>query len=209
MQDIIPSLEMVFIIDMLAAVSFAVSGALVASRKGLDILGFMWLAVITGVGGGTVRDLVLDVPVFWIVDPAHIIACLITATIMFFVVPVLASRLRSVLWFDALGLALVTVVGTVKGLEAHTGPLIAVVMGVTTASVGGIIRDVVGGEQSVIMRREIYVTAAVAGGVTYIGLAAVGLGDLIAAIASFLVTFIIRGMAITYNWSLPTRNASR
>lgn len=209
MQDIIPSLELIFIIDMLAAVAFAVSGALVASRKGLDILGFMWLAVITGVGGGTVRDLVLDVPVFWIVDPAHIIACLITATIMFFVAPVIASRLRSVLWFDALGLALVTVVGTVKGLEADTGPLIAVVMGVTTASVGGIIRDVVGGEQSVIMRREIYVTAAVAGGVTYIGFAAVGLGGLIAAIASFLVTFIIRGMAITYNWSLPTRNASR
>lgn len=68
---------------MLAAVSFAVSGALVASRKGLDILGFMWLAVITGIGGGTVRDLVLGVPVFWIVDPPHIIACLITATLIF------------------------------------------------------------------------------------------------------------------------------
>lgn len=100
-------------------------------------------------------------------------------------------------------------VGTVKGLEADTGPLIAVVMGVTTASVGGIIRDVVGGEQSIIMRREIYVTAAVAGGVTYISLAALGLGGVLAAITSFLVTFIIRGLAITYNWSLPTRNNFR
>lgn len=203
MLEIIPNIELIFIIDMLAAVSFAVSGALVASRKGLDILGFMWLAVITGVGGGTVRDLVLDVPVFWIVDPAHIIACLITATIMFFVAPVIASRLHYVLWFDAVGLAFVTVVGTVKGLEANTGPLIAVVMGVTTASVGGIIRDVVGGEQSIIMRREIYVTAAVAGGVTYIALAALGLGGIIAAISSFLVTFIIRGSAITFNWAMP------
>lgn len=194
---------------MLAAVSFAVSGALVASRKGLDILGFMWLAVITGIGGGTVRDLVLGVPVFWIVDPPHIIACLITATLIFFVAPAITSRLRQVLWFDAVGLALVTVVGTVKGLEADTGPLIAVVMGVTTASVGGIIRDVVGGEQSIIMRREIYVTAAVAGGVTYISLAALGLGGVLAAITSFLVTFIIRGLAITYNWSLPTRNNFR
>jgi len=207
--EIIPNLELIFIIDMLAAVTFAVSGALVASRKGLDILGFMWLAVITGVGGGTMRDLVLDLPVFWIADPAHIIACLITATIMYFVAPTIASRLRQVLWFDALGLALVTVVGTVKGLEADTGPLIAVVMGVTTASVGGIIRDVVGGEQSIIMRQEIYVTAAVAGAVTYISLAAFGLEGIMAATASFLVTFIIRGLAITYNWSLPTRYVSR
>lgn len=203
MLEIIPNLDLIFIIDMLAAVSFAVSGALVASRKGLDIIGFMWLAVITGVGGGTVRDLVLDVPVFWIVDPTHILACIITAIIMFFVAPVIASRHRQVLWFDALGLAMVTVVGTVKGLEVGTGPLIAVVMGVTTASVGGIIRDVVGGEQSIIMRREIYVTAAVAGGLAYIGLEAIGFGGIIAAIASFMTTFIIRGLAITYNWSLP------
>ena len=69
--------ELIFITDILAAISFAISGALVASRKGLDILGFMWLAVITGVGGGTVRDLVLDVPVFWVVEPVHVLACLI------------------------------------------------------------------------------------------------------------------------------------
>lgn len=203
MHDIIPNAELIFIIDMLAAVSFAVSGALVASRKGLDILGFMWLAVITGVGGGTVRDLVLDVPVFWIVDPAHVIACLITATIMFFVAPFAESRLKLVLWFDAIGLSFVTVVGTVKGLDTGTGALIAVVMGVMTASVGGIIRDVIGGEQSIIMRREIYVTASVIGAMSYIGLTALDVELFIAATAAFIVTFAIRGLAMTLNWSLP------
>lgn len=206
MQDIIPNAELIFLIDMLAAVSFAVSGALVASRKNLDILGFMWLAVITGVGGGTVRDLILDIPVFWVANPAHIVACLLTAAIMFFVAPHVESRLRLVLWFDAIGLSFVTVVGTVKGLENDTGPLIAIVMGVMTASVGGIIRDVIGGEKSIIMRREIYVTAAVLGAVCYIGLTTFDLAPSIAAITSFIITFVIRGLALTFNWSLPSHN---
>lgn len=83
MLEIAASFHFTFVTDMLAAVSFAVSGSLVASRQGLDIVGFMWLAVLTGVGGGTVRDLLLDVPVFWIVQPAHVVACLLAASVMF------------------------------------------------------------------------------------------------------------------------------
>lgn len=203
-EDFVTNFGLVFIIDMLAAVSFAVSGALVASRKGLDILGFMWLAVITGVGGGTLRDLILDVPVFWVVNSVHLIACLLTATIMFFVAPLVESRLKFVLWFDALGLAFVSVVGTVKGLDTGAGPLVAIVMGVITASVGGIIRDVVGGEKSIIMRREIYVTAAVVGAMCYIGLISFGIDRVISAIAAFFATFSTRGLAIVFNWSLPS-----
>lgn len=204
MFEIAQSFQLTFVTDMLAAVAFAVSGSLVASRKGLDIFGFMWLAFLTGVGGGTVRDVVLDVPVFWIVEPAHVVACLLTATLMFFVAPKVASRMQLVLWFDAIGLALVTVVGTVKGLDHGVAPLIAVVMGVVTATVGGILRDIVGNEKSIILRREIYVTAAVLGGSTYVGLSTLELGLTEAAIAAFLVTFIVRGLAMTYNWSLPS-----
>ena len=203
-EDFVTNFGLVFIIDMLAAVSFAVSGALVASRKGLDILGFMWLAVITGVGGGTLRDLILDVPVFWVVNPVHLIACLLTATIMFFVAPLVESRMKFVLWFDALGLAFVSVVGTVKGLDTGAGPLVAIVMGVITASVGGIIRDVVGGEKSIIMRREIYVTAAVVGAICYIGLTSLGVERVGAAVAAFFATFSTRVLAIIFNWSLPS-----
>ncbi len=204
MQSIIPIPELIFMLDMMAAVAFAVSGALVASRKGLDVVGFMWLAFITGVGGGTLRDLILGVPVFWIVDTAHIYACFVTAVVMFFIAPMVESRKRLVLWYDAIGLAFVTVVGTVKGLEAGTGPLIAVVMGVMTATVGGIIRDVVSGEPSVIMKREIYVTAAVAGGAAFVVVSSFQLPNTIAAISGFLTTFLVRGCTIIYNWSLPS-----
>src|SRR5688572_32398917 len=94
--------------DILAAVVFAVSGAFVASRKRLDVMGFMWLAVITGVGGGTVRDLVLGVPVFWVQNPVHVSACLVTAVVMHFLAPLVEARHQTLLWLDAFGLAFVT-----------------------------------------------------------------------------------------------------
>ena len=190
-------------VDILAAVSFAVSGALVASRKGLDILGFVWLAVLTGVGGGTLRDLLLGVPVFWVAEPLHVMACIATAVVVHFIAPLIESRYRLVLWFDALGLALVTVAGTAKGLDNGTGALVAVAMGVVTGSVGGIIRDLVGNEPSVILRHEIYVTASVLGACAYVLLILLALPRLEAAAAGVLFTFIVRGLAITFNWSLP------
>ena len=189
--------------DMFAAVAFAASGALVASRKGLDVLGFMWLAVLTGVGGGTVRDLVLDVPVFWVVNPVHLTACLLTAVIVYLAAPWIESRRTLVLWFDALGLALVTIAGTAKGLDNGTGALVAIVMGVVTGSVGGIIRDLVGQERSVILRRDIYVPAAALGACAYVVFDALSLPWLNPAVIGVCVTFAVRGLAIRFNWSLP------
>jgi uncharacterized membrane protein YeiH len=189
--------------DVLAAVVFAVSGALVASRKGMDVMGFMWLAVVTGVGGGTVRDVILNVPVFWVQNPVHLSACLLTAVVMHFVAPHVESRYRTLLWFDAFGLALVTVAGTVKALDVGAPALVAVVMGVVTGSLGGIIRDTLGHVPSVILRHEIYMTASALGACAYIALNAAGAGRVAAMVAGFLVTFAIRGLAITYGWSLP------
>ena len=189
--------------DVLAAVVFAVSGALVASRKGLDVMGFMWLAVITGVGGGTVRDLILDVPVFWVQEPVHVSVCLVTAVVMHFVAPLVESRYRTLLWFDAFGLALVTVAGTAKALDLAVPAVVAIAMGAVTGVVGGIIRDTLGHEPSVLLRHEIYVTASVLGACTYVGLNGLGLDRLTAMIAGFLVTFSVRGLAIRFGWSLP------
>lgn len=189
--------------DVFAAVVFAVSGALVASRKGMDVMGFVWLAVITGVGGGTVRDLLLGVPVFWVQNPVHVSACLVTAVAMHVVAPLVESRYRALLWFDAFGLSLVTVAGTVKALDAGAPALVAIVMGVVTGSVGGIIRDTLGQVPSVILRHEIYVTASVLGACTYVLLAGFGAGRLVAMIAGLLVTFVVRGLAIRFGWSLP------
>ena len=195
--------RLLYLFDILAVVVFAVSGALVASRKAMDVMGFMWLAVITGVGGGTVRDLILNVPVFWVQHPVHVSACLITAVVMHFVAPLVESRYRTLLWFDAFGLALVTIAGTVKALDVGAPALVAIVMGAVTGSVGGIIRDTLGHLPSVLLRHEIYVTASVLGATVYVGLDAFGFGRLAAMISGFLVTLIVRGLAIRFGWSLP------
>lgn len=194
-------------LDLFAAVAFAITGALVASRKELDILGFIWLAVITGVGGGTVRDLVLGVPVFWVADPTPVIACMMTAIIVHFSAHLMESRYRYILLFDAFGMALVAVVGTAKGLDAGTGVLVAVMMGVMTAALGGIIRDTLGQEPSIILRREIYVAAALIGAMGYVAVLAI-VGDRIWAMAfGFILAFGVRVAALRFNWSLPAYRA--
>ena len=195
--------RLVHFFDVVAAVVFAVSGALVASRKGMDVMGFMWLAVATGVGGGTVRDVILNVPVFWVQNPVYVSACLLTAVVMHFIAPLVESRYKTLLWFDTFGLALVTVAGTVKALDVGASALVAIVMGVVTGSVGGIIRDTLGHIPSVILRHEIYVTASVLGACAYIALNALGPSRPVAMFGGFLVTFVVRGLAIKYGWSLP------
>jgi len=207
MQPIVINSENLFrlvhFFDVLAAVVFAVSGALVASRKGLDVMAFMWFAVITGVGGGTVRDLILDVPVFWVQNPVYVSVCLVTAVVMHFLSPLVESRYRTLLWFDAFGLALVTVAGTVKASDVGASALVAIAMGTVTGTVGGIIRDTLGGEPSVLLSQEVYVTASVLGAFTYVGLHGLDVGRFSAMIAGFLVTFIVRSLAIKFHWALP------
>jgi uncharacterized membrane protein YeiH len=187
---------------------FAVSGSLVASRKKLDLMAFMWFAVITGVGGGTVRDLILGVPVFWVRHPAHVAACLATAAVMHFLAPLVESRYRTLLWFDAFGLALVTVAGTVKAADVGVPALVAIAMGAVTGIVGGIIRDTLGHVPSVLLAQEIYVTASVLGACSYVGLSSAGAGRPAAMVAAFLVTFTVRGLAIRFGWSLPVFRAA-
>jgi uncharacterized membrane protein YeiH len=200
--------RLVHFFDVVAAVVFAVSGSLVASRKRLDVMGFIWLAVITGVGGGTVRDLILNVPVFWVQNPIHVSACLTTAVAMHFIAPLVESRYKTLLWFDAFGLALVTVAGTVKASDVGAPALVAVAMGAVTGCVGGIIRDTLGHVPSVLLSHEIYVTASVLGACTYVGLNNLGVGRLAAMIAAFVVTVGVRGLAIRFGWSLPVFRAS-
>ncbi len=207
MQPVVLNSENLFrlvqFFDVLAAVVFAVSGALVASRKGLDVMAFIWFAVITGVGGGTVRDLILDVPVFWVQNPVYVSVCLVSAVVMHFLSPLVESRYTTLLWFDAFGLALVTVAGTVKASDVGASALVAIAMGTVTGTVGGIIRDTLGGEPSVLLSQEVYVTASVLGASTYVGLHGLDVGRFSAMIAGFLVTFIVRSLAIKFHWALP------
>jgi uncharacterized membrane protein YeiH len=194
-------------LDLFGVAVFAVTGALVASRKQMDIFGFALLAAVTGLGGGSVRDLLLGVPVFWVREPLYVGICIAVSALVFFTAHIPESRYRLLMWLDAVGLAFFCVVGAGKGLEAGAGPFIAVVMAVITASFGGIIRDVIGGEIPFLLRREIYVTAALAGAIVFVGGRALGVPDTIGAVAGFAVCFAIRGLGLRYGLALPTYRA--
>jgi len=196
-------------LDWFGVTVFAVTGALVASRKQMDIFGFALLATVTGIGGGSVRDLLLGVPVFWVQQPAYVMVCIAVSAVVFFTAHIPESRYRLLMWLDAVGLAFFCVVGAGRGLEAGAGPFIAVVMAVVTASFGGIMRDVIGGESPFLLRKEIYVTAALAGAVVFVGGRSLGVPDTIGAIAGFLACFIIRGFGLRYGLALPTYKARR
>jgi uncharacterized membrane protein YeiH len=194
-------------IDLIACAVFAITGALVASRKQMDIVGFCWLGLVTGIGGGAVRDLLLGLPVFWVREPAYVIVCLVSSTAVYFGAHFLVSRYRTLVWLDALGLALVTVGGAAKGLDAGAGPVNAIVMGVITAALGGVIRDILGQEPSIILRKEIYVTASVVGALCFVAATGLGSGRTAAMMLGFIVALGVRGGAIVYGWSLPTYRA--
>lgn len=196
--------SLVTFVDLLAAAVFAVTGALVASRKQMDIIAFCWLGLVTGIGGGTVRDLLLGLPVFWVREPVYVIACLVAAVAVYFTAHIVRSRYRLLLWLDAIGLALVTVAGTAKGLDAGAGPVVAIVMGVITATLGGIFRDILGHEPSIILRKEIYVSASVVGALVFAAATGIGVGREPAMLLGFVSALGVRGIAIITGWSLPT-----
>lgn len=183
---------------------FAATGAFAASRKQLDIIGFLFLAAMTGIGGGTVRDLVLGVPVFWVVQPAFILACAVTAVVIYFSAHLVESRYRWLLWFDAIGLAAYCVIGADKGLSVTGSATVAVVMGMLTGTFGGILRDVLANEPSVLLRREVYVTAALLGALAFVACEAAGLGQITSAVLGFAMASGIRGSALALGWTLPT-----
>jgi uncharacterized membrane protein YeiH len=190
-------------LDYLGVALFAATGALVASRRQADILGFVFLATLTGVGGGTARDVILGVPVFWTVSPIYVTICAVTAIVVYFTAHLMESRYSWVLWLDAAALAAFAVVGAQKGLAVTGSPVIAVVMGVFTATLGGILRDVVAGEPSVLMRRDIYVTAALAGSMVYVGAHMAGAPGPVASGAGVALGFAVRSGALIFEWSLP------
>lgn len=192
------------ILDWLGIVVFAITGGLVASRKEMDIVGFALMASVTGIGGGTIRDLLLGLtPVFWVRAPLYLLVCVLAGMATFFLAHHLSARMRLLLWLDAVGLAVFTVTGARVAMDSGAGATIAIAMGVATATFGGVIRDVLGAESPVILRREIYVTAALAGAAAYVGLRSLaGFGDAAIAIG-FAVALAIRAAALAYDLSLP------
>jgi uncharacterized membrane protein YeiH len=191
------------ILDWLGVIAFTITGALVASRKQMDVVGFTVLGTVTGIGGGTLRDLLLGSPVFWVREPAYLITCAIVSALVFFLAHITQSRYRYLLWADAVGLSLFAVTGAEKAAHAEAGVTVAVAMGVITATFGGIVRDLLGGESPVILRREIYASAALAGAVIFATLISIGAPRELAVGTGFAIGLVIRGVALHYGWSLP------
>jgi len=198
-------LSFVYLLEMTGTAAFAVSGALAASRKNMDIFGFCVLALMPAVGGGTIRDIIIDrVPVFWIADNRYIAVAIIAALIVFFTSYRPGSRRQILIWMDALGLALFAALGTEICLQHDTGPLVAIMLGVTTAVTGGMIRDIICNEIPLILSHEIYATAAFVAAVCYVLADNIGLGESLSLSIAVIAGFAIRALAIIYDWSLPS-----
>lgn len=198
---------------------FALTGALVAARKGMDPFGFILLATVTGVGGGTLRDLLLGRPVAWVEAPLSVILCTVVALAAWAIAYLRPGRMdgwsakRLLIWADAAGLALFAFAGTQKALAAGVPPLSAVALGAVTASFGGILRDILAGDRAMVLwSRDFYVTAAAAGAGATALLTTLGLSSPLVMLGGLAAGFGLRAGSILLGWSfpnLPGSDASR
>ncbi len=189
-------------LHIIGAAVFAASGALVAAQLRLTLVTFIFFALATGVGGGTVRDLLIGAPVFWVHDPAIAIVCCVAAILVWFLPSHWISP-RAIDWLDAVGLAAYSVFGTAKAMSYGIDPVIASLMGILTTCVGGVIRDLLAGQPSILIRPEIYVTAAALAAGLYPLLLLQGIGAEVAGLIAALAGFILRALAMIKGWGLP------
>lgn len=196
------------ILDYAGVAVFAATGALSASRKQLDVIGYLFLASVTGIGGGTMRDVVLGAtPVFWVTNPTYLLVCATVAVVLFFTAHLFGSRYRVLVWLDAIGLSAYCVMGAAKGYAATGSATVALVTGMLTATFGGVLRDMLAGEPSVLLRPEIYVTAALVGAGAFVLATVAGLPLVATSTLGVLSAFAVRGGALKFGWTLPTGKA--
>nr|WP_206377442.1 trimeric intracellular cation channel family protein [Sphingobium sp. TB-6] len=181
---------------------FAASGALAAARLRQTLVTFAFFALVTGVGGGTVRDLLIGAPVFWVRDAVPAIACMIAALLVWFT-PRRWWSDHALDWLDAVGLAAFAVYGAAKAMSYGVPPLVAAMMGVVTGCVGGIMRDLLAGEPSILLRPELYVTAAALAAGLFVFLRWMGLDVPFAGLIAALIGFLLRAIAIWKGLGLP------
>ncbi|MEM1114051.1 MAG: trimeric intracellular cation channel family protein [Pseudomonadota bacterium] len=201
MQDLITAL------DYLGLTVFAISGALAAAEKQQDILGFILFGIITGVGGGTLRDLLLGADIFWIISPVYIWICISAACATWFLARRFATLQRPLLWVDAMGLSLFAVLGTQKALAFGVPAVVAIGMGMMTASFGSLIRDTLLKRTVVLLEPDIYVTAALLGALSFAVLPQLAISEEISLWIALLAAFSLRAAAIIFSLRLPKYRA--
>ncbi|HVY88753.1 MAG TPA: trimeric intracellular cation channel family protein [Hyphomonadaceae bacterium] len=195
-------ITLISLLDYAGVATFAASGALMAAEKRQDLLTFVFFAAITGVGGGTLRDLLIGAKVFWVADPGYSIVCALVAVLVW------VTRGRglpapALLWLDAAGLCVYAVVGAAKAMSLGVAAPVCVVMGVITACFGGIIRDVLANEPSILLRRELYISAALTSAAVFIILRVANIDAIWASAIAVPLGFAVRAGAILRGWRLP------
>jgi uncharacterized membrane protein YeiH len=198
-------MSLLFVLNLLGAAVFAVSGVLAAGRKSLDLLGVVVVAIVTAIGGGTIRDLLLDRhPIFWFHQPEHLLVIVGAALLTLVYLRFRRPPERSLLIADALGLALFTVTGTQVAVAAELPAVIAVVMGVITGVAGGVVRDILTAEIPLILRGgHLYATASITGATLYLLLLAAGLPRPGPALIGMLAVVLLRFASILWGLQLP------
>ena len=194
-----------YVLDLVGTAVFAVSGALAAGQRRMDLFGALVIAAVTAIGGGTVRDLILDRhPVFWIRDLRYLAVILGAGSLTFAYTSVFRPPRQSLEVADAFGLAVFAVVGARVTIDVGAPPAIVVIMSATTATVGGMVRDVLCDETPLILRKEIYATAALAGGVLYLGLRALAMPEAAGAALTIAGVVVVRLAALRWELHLPS-----
>lgn len=195
---------MITILDIIGVVAFSISGVLTSMRKQMDAFGIIIVAFVTAIGGGTLRDVLLDEPVIWLTNLTYTYTIIVTVILAIIFQNKLAYLRKSLFLFDTIGLGLYTVVGIEKALAADIPWIICIAFGTMSACFGGVIRDILSNEVPVVFREEIYATACIAGGIVYFLLSQFHISINIIFIISLSVVILIRILAVTYKISLPS-----
>ncbi|WP_295531043.1 trimeric intracellular cation channel family protein [uncultured Thioclava sp.] len=192
-------------LDYASVLVFALTGALVASRQQLDLVGFIFIAALTAVGGGTLRDLLLGRDmVFWVGDPTFVVIAAGAAVVVFFTAHLLESRYRALLWLDACALAIAVPAGVAITMKLGHGPVIVLIMGVVTGSFGGLMRDVVCNEVPLMLKQgELYLSCAFAGAASALIASGLGVDRFTALLICAATTFVLRAGSLRFGWTLP------
>lgn len=198
-------MSLVSALDFASVFVFALTGALVASRAQLDVVGFVFIACLTAVGGGTLRDLLLGrAPVFWVGQPTYVLVASAAAVLVFFTAHLIESRLVAIRWLDACALAVAVAAGAGVAMDLGHGPVIVMIMGISTGCFGGLMRDVVCNEVPLVLKQgELYVTAAFTGALAAVAAQALGVQPSAALIICAGVTFLLRAGSLGFGWRLP------
>jgi uncharacterized membrane protein YeiH len=191
------------LLDYLGIGVFAASGAILAADKRTDLVTFCFFAIAAGLGGGTLRDLLIGAPVFWVHQNGTLLICLVAALAVWVTGPRIWGG-NTLVWLDALGLAAYAAYGAAKGLTFGTAPLPAFAMGVLTGCAGGLIRDLLANQPSILLRSELYVTVAALSAGLMISFELAGVPSIVGGLLAVTLGFSLRAAAILKGWSLPT-----